>query len=360
MNKPWLVKAGSWLGLRAVKWRLPFANIAVKKTIFEQFCGGTTLLECGEKIEKLAQFQVLTVLDYGAEAKETEMDFNHTMNEAIRALDFAARSKTIPVVVAKTTGMGRAELLERISRQEILSQEEEKEYNHLVKRIDAVCYAASERGVSVYIDGEESWVQDAIDSLVDKMMARYNRERVVVYNTFQMYRHDRLDFLKKSFIKSRQMGYLLGAKLVRGAYMEKERRRAAAMNYLSPINLDKAATDQLYDDGIAFCIENIDYVAVCNASHNAESALRQARLMEEKSIPHHHPHLFFSQLYGMSDNLTFNLAAAGYRVGKYMPYGTVREVIPYLLRRAQENTSVTGDMSREFQLIKKEATRRGI
>ena len=360
MNKASLVKYGSKLALWAVENKLPFAETAVKSTIFPQFVGGTTLLDSQPSIERLAQFNVLTVLDYGAEAKETETDFNYTMNENIRAIDFASRAKTIPVVSTKITGLARFGLLERMQGAQSLSREELAEYRNVLKRIDAICYHAANKGISIFIDAEESWIQDSIDHLVWLMMKRYNKTRVVVYNTFQMYRTDRLQFLIESFDRSRKEGFLLGAKLVRGAYMEKERNRAAQMGYTSPINADKLATDDLYNTAVRFCLDNYAHIALCNASHNAESAMLQVNLMQSKGIPNDHPHCLFSQLYGMSDNITFNLAKAGFRVGKYVPYGQVQDVIPYLIRRAQENTSVTGDAGREFALVLQEKRRRGL
>lgn len=360
MNKPWLVKYGSKLALWAVENNLPFAESVVKSTIFPQFVGGATLLDSQKSIDLLAAFNTLTILDYGAEAKETELDFNHTMNENIRAIDFASRSKTIPVVSTKVTGLARFGLLERLQSAATLTREELSEYRNALKRIDAICYQAANKGVSVFIDAEESWIQDSIDHLVWLMMKRYNKQRVVVYNTFQLYRKDRLQFLTESYDRSRQAGFLLGAKLVRGAYMEKERLRAAEMGYEDPINPDKHATDDLYNTALRFCVDHIDTLALCNASHNAESAMLHATLMEKKGIPRDHPNMLFSQLYGMSDIVTFNLAKAGFRVAKYVPYGQVREVIPYLIRRAQENTSVTGDAGRELSFILQEMRRRGI
>ncbi len=360
MNRPWLVKYGSKLGLWAVENRLPFAEKVVKQTIFDQFCGGTTLLDCQDNIDLLAANNTLTILDYGAEAKETEKDFNYTMNENLRAIEYASRSKHIPVVSTKVTGLARFGLLENIQADRTLTREELGEYRNVLKRIDAICYHASQKGVSVFIDAEESWIQNTIDHLVWLMMKRYNKERVVVYNTFQMYRTDRLQFLIESFDRARKDNFLLGAKLVRGAYMEKERNRAQALGLPDPINPDKAATDDHYNTGIRFCLDNLDHLAMCNASHNAQSALLQVELMDKKGIAHDHPNTLFSQLLGMSDNLTFNLAAAGFRVGKYMPYGQVEDVIPYLIRRAQENTSVTGDAGRELQLIRQEVARRGV
>ena len=360
MNKPWLVKYGSRLALWAVENGLPFAEMIVKKTVFEHFVGGTTLLDSQRNIDKLAEYNALTILDYGAEAKETETDFNHTMNENIRAIDFASRSPHIPVVSTKVTGLARFHLLEKVQHRPTLTREELSEYRNVLKRIDAVCYHAANKGVSVFIDAEESWIQDTIDHLVWLMMKRYNKKRVVVYNTFQMYRKDRLQFLIDSYDRARQAGFLLGAKLVRGAYMEKEAFYAASYGYENPVNPDKNATDDHYNTALRFCIDHLDTLAFCNASHNADSAMLQVDLMNKKNIPHDHPHTMCSQLFGMSDNLTFNLAAAGFRVSKYVPYGQVREVIPYLIRRAQENSSVTGDASRELSFILSEIKRRGI
>ncbi len=361
MNKPLLVKYGSALALWAVENGIPLSEWAVKKTIFSQFVGGTTLLDSQPSIEHLAAYQTLTILDYGAEAKETELDFNHTMNENIRAIDFASRSvKSIPVISTKVTGLMRFGLLEQIQSAQTLSREELSEYRNALKRIDAICYHASKKNVAVFIDAEESWIQDAIDHLVWLMMRRYNKKQVVVYNTFQMYRHDRLNFLTESYDRAKNEGFMLGAKLVRGAYMEKERARAQEMGYPDPINPDKAATDDLYNTALRFCIDHLDTMAVCNASHNAESALLMVELMDKKGIAHNHPNTLFSQLYGMSDNITFNLAKAGVRVAKYLPYGQVKEVIPYLIRRAQENTSVTGDAGRELKMVREEVKRRGL
>jgi proline dehydrogenase len=361
MSRPWLVQFGSAIGLRAVEWRLPGAEAAVRHTIFEQFVGGTTLLNCQPTIERLKKNNTLTILDYGAEAKEREEDFNVTMNENIRAIEFAARSGgSIPVVSTKITGLAQFNLLERIQSNATMTREELSAYRNVLKRIDSICYTAANKGVSVFIDAEESWIQDALDHLVWLMMKRYNKERVVVYNTYQMYRHDRLQFLTESFDRAQKEGFLLGAKLVRGAYMEKERKRAYETGYPDPINPDKQATDDLYNTALRFCLENIEKIGLCNASHNAESSLALADMMAQKGLPANHPNILFSQLFGMSDNLTFNLAKAGYRVAKYVPYGQVHDVIPYLIRRAQENTSVTGDAGRELKLIEQEIKRRGI
>lgn len=360
MNYHWLVGVGSKLGIAAIRLHLPFIESIVKKTIFEQFCGGTTLLESQPVIEKLYANKVYTILDYGVEAKETEEDFNHTMNEIIRAIEFASKTKGVAMVSTKITGMARFALLEAIQNGETLTREMRAEYKNVLKRLDAICYTASQKNIAVFIDAEESWIQDAIDHLVNLMMKRYNQEKAIVYNTFQLYRKDRLQYLFDSFNRAQQEGYILGAKLVRGAYMEKERERAESMGYPSLIHVNKAAVDDAYNTALRFCVDNYEKMASCNASHNVESNMLQAALIVQRNIPLDHPHLFFSQLLGMSDNLTFNLGQGGYNAAKYVPYGPVREVVPYLIRRAQENTTVTGDMSREYQLVQTEIRRRGL
>jgi len=283
------------------------------------------------------------------------------MNENIRAIEFAARSvKSVPIISTKITGLARFGLLERIQSAETLTRDEIIEYRNALKRVDAICYHAANKGVSVFFDAEESWIQDAIDHLVWLMMKRYNKKKVVVYNTFQLYRKDRLQFLLDSFDRAKETGFKLGAKLVRGAYLLKEGIHANEQGIDSLMNPDKHSTDDHYNTALRFCLDHLDALAVCNATHNAESALLQVDLMKKKGIPNDHPNTLFSQLYGMSDNLTFNLANAGFRVAKYVPYGQVKEVIPYLIRRAQENTSVTGDAGRELLLVQQEVKRRGL
>ncbi len=360
MNYPSLVKLGSVLALWGIRMRLPLVEKLILRTVFPQFVGGRTLLESIPTIEKLWQYGVYSVLDYGVEGKETEDDFNHTMNENMRALEFAARQQSVPVVSTKITGMARFQLLADIQAGKQLSPSEQQEWQNVRKRVDAICHTADRLGVKVFIDAEESWIQDPIDELVNQMMARYNQGKVVVYNTFQMYRRDRLDFLVASHERARKEGWMLGAKLVRGAYMEKERARAARMGYPDPIHPTKEATDKAYDAGIAYCVAHYEEIASVNASHNMRSAQLQAELIVRQGLPRRHAHLNFCQLYGMSDHITFNLAKAGFNVAKYVPYGAVRDVIPYLIRRAQENTSVTGDMSRELSLVVKEMHRRGM
>jgi proline dehydrogenase len=360
MNSPTLVKLGAPIALKSVEWGLPFAEKIVQNTIFQQFCGGTTLLNSSKTIERLAKGHSKSILDYGVEAKETEDEFNKAMNENIRAIEFASRSEDIPFISIKITGLARFELLEKIQNNAPMTEEEKNEYFNASKRLDAICHTGRDKGICVLIDAEESWIQDAIDRMANIMMARYNKEKAVVYNTFQMYRHDRLAFLKESFELAKSKEYYLGAKLVRGAYMEKERKRAEEMNYATPINPDKVATDKIYNDGLVFCVSNFEQIACMNATHNAQSSMLLAGLMDEMGIARGHTHFYFCQLLGMSDNITFNLAAAGFNVAKYIVYGTVHDVLPYLVRRAQENTSVTGDMSRELSLVQKEVKRRGL
>lgn len=360
MNNHWLVGVGAKIGYAAIKMHLPFVESVVKNTIFEQFCGGTTLLESEKTIKHLYQYKSKTILDYGAEGKETEEDFNFTMNETIRAIEFGSRLEAVPVVSSKITGMARMALLEQIQLGEELNEAARMEYNNVLKRLDAVCHTAAQKGMSIYFDAEESWIQDTLDHLVTVMMKRYNTEKAVVFNTYQLYRTDRLQALTDAYNEARKEGYLLGAKLVRGAYMERERERAEQHGYPSPIHPNKEATDNAFDTAVKFCIDHYEYLASSIATHNADSTLLCAELIEQKGIPRNHPHVLMCQLLGMSDNLTFNLANAGFNVAKYVPYGPVKEVVPYLIRRAQENTSVTGDMSREYQLVQKELRRRSI
>ena len=360
MNNPRLVDIGNVLALKAVEWNLPFAETVIRSTIFEQFCGGTTLLDSMPAIEKLVKVKAKTILDFGAEGKESEDSFNLTMNENIRAIDFASRSRNIPFVAIKITGLARFELLEKIQRNAPMTHDEQNEYFNVSKRLDAICHSAREKGISVLIDAEETWIQDTIDRMANIMMARYNKDKPVVFNTFQMYRHDRLAYLKTSYELAREKNFILGAKLVRGAYMEKERKRAEEMGYATPINPDKVATDKMYNDALVFCVSHLEYIACMNATHNAQSSMLLADLMEEMGVARDNPHFWFCQLFGMSDNITFNLSDAGYNVAKYLVYGPVSDVVPYLVRRAQENTSVTGDMSRELLLIEKEMKRRNL
>jgi len=358
MNKKWLVDLSAPLGLIAMKWKLPFIKWIAKATVFDQFVGGTTLLKTMPVINQLYESNILTILDYGAEGRDTEKGYNQSMNEFIRAIEFAATNDSTPIVVVKISSLTRHSLLESIQNGESLNIKTRRNYRSLLKRVDAICHVSAEQGVSVFFDAEESWIQNTIDHLVLLMMRRYNQKRVVVYNTYQMYRHDRLQFLIDNFSYAEETGFMIGAKLVRGAYMDKERSRAKEMGYNSPIQIDKAATDDGYNMALRFCLDNYEKIAVCNATHNQASCLLMAELMEKNNISRDHPHALFCQLYGMSDHLTYNLAHAGFLAAKYVPYGLIEDVFPYLVRRAQENTAVVGDMSREYGFVKKELDRR--
>lgn len=359
MQFPWLTNILTFLGYYSVKWGLPGAAWLMKKTIFVQFVGGTSLLAAEPAIRLLDKRGVLSVLDYGAEAKTTEQDFNHTMKEVLRGIEFAARNEAVPVVVTKISGMARFELLEELQREDfVFTAKLRLEYKSVMKRLDAICAQAKKLNVKIFFDAEESWIQDTLDQMVTIMMRRYNTERVIIYNTFQLYRKDRLSFLINSHNKAKAGGYKLGAKLVRGAYMIKERERAAEMGYPSPIQDDLNSTHAAFNAAVRYCVDHYTELASCNASHNRQSVELQAALIEERGLPRNHEHLNFCQLLGMSDNLTFNLAEGGFNVAKYMVYGAVKEVTPYLIRRAQENSSVTGDVGRELSLIKQEIKRR--
>jgi len=360
MNKSALVNIGSKLGLLAFKLRLPFVDFFVKRTIFQQFCGGENLMDCQHAIDTLYKNNSLTILDYGAEGKSNEEELNKVMEETIRAIEFAASNVSVPVISTKITGLVANDILIKLQNKEDLNSGEQREYEALLDRVNSICSKAAELKVGVFVDAEESWLQDPIDDLVMDMMSKYNHERVNVYNTYQLYRHDKLVDLKEHHKQATTGGFLFGAKLVRGAYMEKERERASEMGYKSPIQPDKAATDRDFDAGVDYCVRNYENIASCCASHNVESNRKQAVLIEELGLDKEHPHFNFCQLYGMSDYITFNIGKAGYNVAKYVPYGPIRDVVPYLIRRAQENSSVTGEMSRELSLIKSEIKRRGI
>ncbi len=336
----------------------------IRKTIFKQFVGGETLEETAGIGATLGKYGVQVILDYGVEGKEGEDSFDHATEEFIRVINYAATQTNIPFISIKVTGLARFALLQTLNeaprlRSGIHDHEMEiDEWDRVRERMYTICEIAAEKGVGVLVDAEESWIQDPIDRLTMEMMELFNKEKVVVYNTIQLYRHDRLHFLKLSHQIAQQKGFLLGVKLVRGAYMEKERNRAREMGYPSPIQPDKEASDRDYDLAVRYCIDHINQVSVIVASHNESSNLLAAQLLDQKGLAHNHPHIHFSQLFGMSDNITFNLAKEGFSVSKYLPFGPIRDVIPYLMRRAQENSSVSGQTGRELALIKRELARR--
>ena len=353
------VSIGKSLTTFAIQTHLPIKGL-IKATIFKQFCGGETIEECDKAIKELAKFNIGTILDYSVEGKESEIDFDACSAETIATIAKAKDDKSIPFCVFKVTGMARFDLLEKVSSKIALSAPENLEFERIQNRVNAICKAAKIAGVPVFIDAEESWIQEAIDELANQMMVLYNKEKAIVYNTYQLYRKDRLPYLKKSFEVAQQLNYFLGAKLVRGAYMEKERNRAIEKDYPSPIQETKENTDADYDSAVEFCTENISRIAICAGTHNENSSMKLADLMQKKNIPSDTKNIYFSQLLGMSDHISFNLANANFNVAKYVPYGPVNEVLPYLIRRAQENTSVKGQTGRELNLIMKEKARRNL
>lgn len=357
MSSPLLTKIGMGFTKWAIGIGLPI-NGLIRRTIFRQFCGGETMEEAAQTADKLAPYHVGVIMDYGVEGKEGEEEFDKAVPEFIKAIDYASTNKNIPFISLKVTGFARFALLEQVHDKVKLGFDECPEFKRVYERINKICNEAHARKVMVLIDAEETWIQNAVDMLADAMMEQYNREEAIVFNTFQLYCHRSLSFLKQSSDLAREKGYILGAKLVRGAYMEKERERAKLMGYPSPIQPDKAATDKDYNEAVLFCMERLDQLAVFIGTHNEYSCQLAARYLEEHGISHQHPRVHFSQLYGMSDNISFNLAHAGYNVAKYLPYGPVKDVIPYLMRRAQENTSVAGQTGRELSLINKELQRR--
>ena len=360
MSKAKIVQLGSLAGLWAVKLHFPFVKTIIKKTIFNQFCGGENLMDCQDAIDHLYKYNTLTILDYGAEGKSSEEELNSVSEELVRAIELAAANESVPVVSVKLSALADNELMAKVQKGDALTSGEERDFELLKTRIDNICGRAADLGVGVFIDAEESWIQITIDNIVYDLMERYNKEKAIVYQTYQLYRHDKLEEIKRDHKTALENGYFLGAKLVRGAYMDKERERAQEKGYPSPIHEDKESTDNDFNLGIKYCVENYETMASCCASHNAYSNQYQAELIAEMGLDRSHPHLNFSQLYGMSDFITFNLAEAGYNVGKYVPYGPIEEVIPYLIRRAQENSSVTGEMGRELEQVTKEMKRRGL
>ncbi|TGD82901.1 proline dehydrogenase family protein [Hymenobacter wooponensis] len=358
MNNNSLVKTGGGLMKTALKWSLPGTKFLIKKSIFEQFCGGETIQECLPVIQELGRYGIGTILDYSVEGEGSDKSFDDTTTEILATLDMAHRSQHIPFSVFKVTGLADSKILEKVQAGTALSQVEQASFERSKKRINAICARAHQYGVRVFVDAEESWFQETIDQLTYEMMQRYNRESAIVWNTYQLYRQDRLDAIKTAYDAAVKGGYFLGGKLVRGAYMEKEARVAQQQGRSNPINPTKQATDDLYNESLRFCVEHADHISICAGTHNEASSLLLTELMHEKGLQPNDQRIWFAQLYGMSDNLTYNLANAGYNTAKYVPYGPVEAVMPYLLRRADENTAIAGQTSREFLLIQKEMNRR--
>jgi proline dehydrogenase len=357
ISNPNLVSVGTWLANVALKLNLPVQGL-IRATVFDHFCGGISENDCLPVVDKMFEKGVSSVLDYSVEGKEEESHFDDALQMTLKIIDFATSKKSIPFVVFKPTGFGRFELYEKIGANLSLNENEKSEWNRVEARFDTVCKAAFENDISVLIDGEESWMQDAADQLVETMMQRYNKQKAIVFNTLQLYRWDRLDYLKKLQKNATENGFFIGMKLVRGAYMEKENDRADKLKYKSPICNSKQATDDNFDAAAKYMIQNIDKMAIFLGTHNEESSYKMMEWMKENNIANTDNRVCFGQLYGMSDNISYNLAENGYNVAKYLPFGPVKEVMPYLIRRAKENTSVAGQTTRELNLLQTERNRR--
>jgi proline dehydrogenase len=357
VNHPWISAVAQGGVKLALNLRLPIEGL-IRKTVFDHFVGGISIQDSEHVIQKLGQFGVGTILDYSVEGEDSEASFDATTNEILKTIIKAGKSKFMPFTVFKVTGMGSTALLEKIQKGAKLSQNEVGEFQRIRERVEKLCSAAYENKVPILVDAEETWIQDPIDMLADEMMAKYNREEAIVFNTYQLYRTASLSNLKKAHKNAVDNNYFLGAKIVRGAYMEKERARAVEMGYPSPIHENKEASDKAFNEAILFCVDHIDKISFMCGSHNEQSNLYLTKLMTERNIKRSDKRVWFAQLFGMSDNISFNLAKEGYKVAKYVPYGPVRSVMPYLFRRAAENTSVAGQSSRELTMIRKELARR--
>jgi proline dehydrogenase len=358
MNNGSLVKAGSGLMKTALRIGFPGTKFLIKKSIFQQFCGGETIRECEPVIAELGRYHIGTILDYSVEGTGNDQSFDRTRDEILATIALAATTPNIPFSVFKVTGLMPTALLEKMQAGTKLTEAEQGAFERGRLRLDALCARAHQHSVRLFVDAEESWFQQTIDDLAEDMMRRYNQEQAIVWNTYQLYRHDRLDALKGAHDRAAQGNYYLGVKLVRGAYMEKEARTAQQRGYQNPINPTKQHTDDLYNESLRYCVQHIDRISLCAGTHNEASSLLLTQLMQEAGLPPQDERVWFAQLYGMSDNLSYNLAHAGYHTAKYVPYGPVEAVMPYLLRRADENTAISGQSSREFLLIQKELRRR--
>ena len=354
-NEP-MVRIGTAVTNFALKAHLPVERL-IRSTVFDHFCGGVTEEDCLPSIEKMYTKGVSSVLDYSVEGKEEETEFDLTVKKILKIINFGEEKNSIPFAVFKPTGFGRFALYQKITEKKELTEDEKSEWLRVVERYHTVCKAALAQDVPLLIDGEESWMQTAADVLIEDLMEIYNKEKAIIFNTLQMYRHDRMEYLKDLHQKAHQKGFHIGMKVVRGAYMEKERKRAEENGYPSPICIDKQATDDNYNEAIRYMIEH-PKMALFAGTHNEESSFLLKELAEQKGIKTTDKRLWFGQLYGMSDHISYNLANSGYNVAKYVPFGPVRDVMPYLIRRAEENTSVSGQTSRELNLLKTERKRR--
>ncbi|MGI4734496.1 MAG: proline dehydrogenase family protein [Janthinobacterium lividum] len=358
MNNGSLVQVGSGLMQSALKLGFPGTKFLIKNSIFKQFCGGETIAECQPVIAELGRYRIGTILDYSVEGTGNDRSFDRTRDEILATIAMAATTPNIPFSVFKVTGLMPTVLLEKMQAGTALTPAEQAAFERGQQRLDALCASANLHGVRLFVDAEESWFQHTIDELTETMMQHYNQESAIVWNTYQLYRHDRLEALQAAHDRAAAGGYYLGVKLVRGAYMEKEARMAKQRGHATPINASKQATDDLYNESLRYCVSKVDRISLCAGTHNEASSLLLTQLMQQANLAPGDERVWFAQLYGMSDNLSYNLAHAGYRTAKYVPYGPVEAVMPYLLRRANENTAIAGQSSREFLLIQKELRRR--
>lgn len=357
-NEP-LVRIGTAMTNFAIKANLPVEGL-IRATVFDHFCGGVNEEDCLPIIDKMYEFKVSAVLDYSVEGQEGDDPLDNSLQKVLEILDFVKEKEAIPFAVFKPTSFGRFGLYEKIGKGEILTDDENQEWERVKKRYDIACKKAYDLDVRLLIDAEESWMQDAADELVEDLMRIYNQEKAVVFNTLQMYRWDRLEYLKQLHEKAKLEGFHIGMKVVRGAYMEKENDRAADLGYKTPICKSKTETDENFDKAILYMVNHLDSISLFAGTHNEESCYRLIELMKENNISAADQRIWFGQLYGMSDHISFNLSEQGYNVAKYLPFGPVKDVMPYLIRRAEENTSVAGQTTRELSLLKKERKRRKI
>ena len=358
MNYSSLVKAGSALTKFSLKLHLPVETL-IKKTIFEQFCGGVTEEDCKPVTNEMYDENLHSILDYSVEGKETEEEFDAAMRKKLSLIKYAKGREEISFAMFKPTGIGRFEIWEKVSEKISLTEDEKEEWERVKERVNTLCSKAHELNVRLYADGEETWMQTAADDLMEEMMRKYNTgEKVLIYNTLQCYRWDRLDYLKQLHEKGKKDGFKVGAKIVRGAYMEKENARAKKLGYPSPICESKEATDVNFNSTLSYCLNHLEDISVFIGTHNEVSSYLALQIMEDKGLSIEDSRIWFSQLYGMSDHISYNLAKKGYNAVKLVPFGPVRDVVPYLLRRAQENTSVKGQTGRELSLLREEKKRR--
>ena len=355
-NEP-LVRIGTLMTNFAIKANLPIEGL-IRATVFDQFCGGVSEDDCITVVNKMFTKRVSSVLDYSVEGKEEENQFDTVLEKTLKLISFAKTKKSIPFAVFKPSGFGRIDLYQKIGEKKLLTLLESQEWNRVVARFDNVCKASFDNGIALLIDAEESWIQTAVDNLIEVMMQKYNKRQPVIFNTLQMYRWDRLSYLKRLQKRASKEGFYVGVKLVRGAYMEKENERAVAMDYPTPICKSKKNTDENYNKAVRFIVDNIDIISIFEGTHNESSTEILLNLMKEKGLKTNDARIWFGQLYGMSDTITYNLAAKGYNVAKYLPFGPVKDVMPYLIRRAEENTSIAGQTNRELAMIKTERNRR--